>query len=237
MPHQKFVLYTVILIGILAMVDAEQPVTKGDPFALAQATKDTAATKPSESVKDAQGHTYFPDDLGTGADKHLAAMKEPSLLVKTDGGSPMEFRFTWVRAFHDPIAIRIWDSDNEHKIRAVRLKHQHDYSPGPIEYDQTRTMTDQEWADVEWLLDTSNFWKPITPLEDAFMSQGRDGSCWIFENRSWRSYSVLELWTPGEFSGHKSSNKEVRDCTCYVKLGSYLLKISKLMPEDANEFY
>jgi hypothetical protein len=97
---------------------------------------------------DPKGLVYFPKDQESYYTRYLAAMKEPSLMPQAQGEKAFSIRFTWLRSFHDPIAIRIWKDGEDRYIRAVKLTERKDHSLGPASKDFTRKLTPAEWKQI-----------------------------------------------------------------------------------------
>lgn len=127
---------------------------------------------------------------------HLKAMGEQSLLSKPDS-PPETYRFLWLRSFHRPVAIRIWDSGEGHFINVKQMNGHGGYQPGKLIIDQTRTLTNAEWDHFLSLLDRSCYWQLQPEIEDG----GFDGAQWILEGIREGRYHVVDRWTPqsGDF--------------------------------------
>lgn len=126
-------------------------------------------------------------------------------------------------------------------MRAVRLKKQPDYSPGPATKDITRELTKDEWAKISALIEFPDVWTPLNEQEEMAMSGGNDGAKWIFEQQYKKNYVLLDLWCPKDYgpSEYKAMGVDitkVRDFAPYVCLGLHLLKLSELTPE-AKDIY
>ncbi|XHR28657.1 MAG: hypothetical protein ACFUZC_22410 [Chthoniobacteraceae bacterium] len=196
---------------------------------------------------DPAGHAYFPKGRESFYTAYLKAMGEPSLMMPTKPQNDFALRFTWLRSFHDPIVIRIWQQGDHYQIRAVQLEKQKDDSPGPISKDQTRQLTKREVSQIKHFLRTKEFWKPLNEVEATLMSGGCDGSKWIFEQADKQKFQMIDLWSPTDFSPEKPwlldlkksglNLAELRDFTGYSQLGLYLLKITNLLPPKKEDIY
>jgi len=195
---------------------------------------------------DSAGRAYFPKGRESFYTRYLRAMGEPSLMVPTKTQDSFTLRFTWLRSFHDPIAIRIWRDGDEYRIRVVRLAKQQDYSPGPITKDQTRSLRKSELSQIQDFLNISKFWQPLNDTESPLMD-GCDGAEWIFEQTEKVKYQMVDIWSPMYFEPKTRTRADlektridltkVRDFTGYSRLGLYLLKITKVLPAKKEDIY
>ena len=141
--------------------------------------KEDPALKASDDafkiIPDPSGRAYFPKGKESYYTCFLAAMKEPSLMPQQVTANAFALRFTWLRSFHEPIAIRIWREGNEYRIRGVRLAKQPDLGPGPISHDKTRKLTKDEFEKIQRIIEGTDFWKSLNDFE-IFMMSGNDGA-------------------------------------------------------------
>lgn len=191
--------------------------------------------------KDPVGAVYFPRGRESFYTGYLAAMKEPSLFKRDKERPDFELRFTWLRTFHDPLAIRIWRLHDTYMIRTIRLARQKDYSPGPATLDKTRKLTPTEWQTLKTLIDIPSMLKPMSEQEQLATTGGADGAMWIFETWAEEKYQMLEFWCPKDYGPkeHRAmglDTSKMRDTTGIRRLSSSLFKISGItIPE--NEVY
>lgn len=191
--------------------------------------------------KDPFDAAYFPPGRESFYTKYLAAMKEPSLFKRAKARPDFELRFTWLRTFHDPLAIRIWRIDDTYMIRTIRLARQNDYSPGPATLDKTRTLTPTESQALKTLIDIPSMLQPMSDQEQLATTVGADGAMWIFETWAEEKYQMIEFWCPKDYGPkeHRAmglDTSKMRDTTGILRLASSLLKISGItIPE--NEVY
>lgn len=186
--------------------------------------------------KDPSGREY-----DTYAGRWLVAMAEPSLVPIKGNTEEFALRFFWLRSFHDPISIRIWRTGSSYKVRAVRMKKQIEYGPGPIAEDTTRDLKPEEWAQVIRLTAGNVFWLPLTRTEQQAIPRVRDGSTWYFERLAVGKRVSLELICVPDLNSmirkNGKSAPNIRDFDAYKRLGTYLLKITGLTPKEPKEFY
>lgn len=152
--------------------------------------------RPSCAARDSETFFFAGGTFGGGREDllrrrwysgQLGAMAEPSLSC----GEVLEtYRFTWLRSFHEPIAVRAWRTQDTFHLEAVVLD-----GPGGQEQPQvvskriSRTLSASEWARIEDALIEIGFWRLATS-DDAM---GLDGAQWIIEGRDGR-YHVVDRW-------------------------------------------
>ena len=222
MLHVRFIFTTMLAAALLGFARADDSNRADDTFKV---------------FPDSAGHAYFPKGRESYYTRYLAAMKEPSLMRNPKSADAFALRFTWLRSFHDPIAVRIWRDGAQYQIRAVRLARQQDYRPGAASKDTTRALTKEVLSEIQRLNKDRELWKPLNEQEELAMSGGLDGSRWIFERLNGQDYSMIDLWSPKD-SGPKEYKKagvdvsKVRDFKEFVRVGLYLLRITKLTPKE-----
>jgi hypothetical protein len=189
--------------------------------------------------RDPQGASYFHKGSENYYTQYLSAMKEPSLLKKSEVSPDFQFRFTWLRSFHDPIAIRVWQDGNSHMIRAIRLTKQPDNSAGPFASDITRKLSSDEWVDLKKVINIDSYLLPIVEQQKlANLTKGLDGAQWIFEVCVDRKYGMIDLWSIKNESLKNYQGKGIElgklpEPAKLVSLGQRLLKLAKIdIPED-----
>lgn len=192
---------------------------------------------------DISGNPYFPKGQESFYTMYLAAMKEPSLMVQRSVGSAFELRFTWLRSFHDKIAIRIWIENESRYVRAVKIAlNLPDLSIGKVIHDVTRKLTDAEWEQVVAFGRQSEIWNPLNNEERIAVWPGFDGAQWIFEKREGFKYHMLDLCCPRNYSPERFEESgldvsKIRDFSKHVDLGLFLLNVAELTPDDDEEIY
>jgi hypothetical protein len=125
--------------------------------------------------------------------KHLAVMKEPSLSCGPSPG-PETYRFTWLRTFHHPIAVRVSWSHKGAELTSVELGGAGGYEPGGILRKAHRPLSTEAWSDLRNSVVSLKFWAMPTRLADD--SSGADGAQWILEGRRGDEYHVVDRWSP-----------------------------------------
>jgi hypothetical protein len=185
------------------------------------------------------GRAYFPKGSESYYTKYLAAMKEPSLQPKEKETEGWSLRFTWLRTFHKPIAVRLWKDGDEIQMRAVRMSGKGGYDPGKVEKEVVRKLTVEERKQMEPLLESKDLWKPLTKDEDALTSGGLDGAPWIFERRTGGTYTMVEYWCPKDLNPESIKRlgfdpAKVRDFAKIAEAGLLLLKPAGLVPAEGE---
>src|ERR1700753_1784508 len=114
----------------------------------------------------AQNKMYFPagpDDtlhLSTFEIKwfseQLTALEEPVIFNDSTGFEG--YRFTWLRTFHNPIAIRIEKQGEVYRLFWKKCDGAGGYAPGEIITDRKKKLTAKEWDDFKKLVDSIDFW-------------------------------------------------------------------------------
>jgi hypothetical protein len=130
--------------------------------------------------------------------KHLRVMSEPSLSCGPIKDSD-DYRFTWLRSFHKPIAVRISRSKNEVYLKATELSGAGGYSPGEISRRVEKSVSEADWESVLKLLGKVDFWNLPTREERL----GLDGAEWIFEGRQDGKYHIVDRWSPKDGPYHE----------------------------------
>ena len=126
--------------------------------------------------------------------QHLIALGEKSLCCASVVGH-RTFRFTWLRTFHDPVAIRLEErSPGNWTIHIKVADGAGGYDPGKLIVDESHTVSANKVTPLLGLLDTgSEFWAMPSIDEERF---GLDGSHWIIEVRQGSRYHFVDRWTP-----------------------------------------
>lgn len=119
--------------------------------------------------------------------QQLRAMNEPSMWCGSTADT--EYRFTWLRTFHHPVAVRVTSNNNVARIEAVELDGAGGYDPGKELRRVSRPMSKEDWLSIQQAMDA---WALKAPPKTL----GTDGSMWIFEQSTVRGYRAIEVWSP-----------------------------------------
>lgn len=123
--------------------------------------------------------------------RHLKALEET---VLSDSLPKTVYRFTWLRTFHNPVAIRMEKNDDSVKLYWKVTDGQGGYNPGKIVVNKSKTLTLNEWQDFETAIKSIDFWK-LPTTERTF---GLDGAQWILEGVADGRYHVVDRWSGGK---------------------------------------
>ena len=175
----------------------------------------------------AQNNAYFPIDTAEtlGFDsfvvkwysEQLKGLGEPILFnanIKDE-----VYRFTWLRTFHHPVAIRIEKHNNIYILYWKMSSGAGGYGPGKLVLDKQKAITGANWKEFMMKLKEINFWG----LKATEQGRGNDGSEWVLEGKTAKDYRVVSRWTPNATSG-------------YYQCCNYLLELTGLSIKD-NEKY
>ena len=125
----------------------------------------------------------------------LLAMEEPILSKNTSQNEI--YRFTCLRTFHNPFAIRIERKVDSFFIYWKMSDGTGGYSPGKLTVDKCKAIDKVAWDKFKDLLTEINFFEMPT-IE--YIGMGMDGSEWILEGKTSNQYHVVNRWTPNKKS-------------------------------------
>lgn len=143
---------------------------------------------------------YFPegalDPASTGSDGfrnswysgQLEAMSEPAL--KPVAGT-RTYRFTWLRTFNHPVAIRVVIGQAQCTLHATELDGAGGYAPGKVYRQRVQDIAPEACTRFEAFIRAQGFWY----IARRGSAVGVDGSEWIIEGVTDR-YRVVTRWTP-----------------------------------------
>jgi hypothetical protein len=153
-----------------------------------------------------QGKTYFPNKPKDTAyfsaftikwySEQLSAMQEPVLFSYNSTNEI--YRFTWLRTFHHPIAIRIKKNGDSYFLYWKECGGKGGYEPGELIKDGHKVISKISWYEFMDRLNRIDFWKMNTKER----SLGNDGAEWILEGKSGKNYHVTDRWTPNALTGY-----------------------------------
>lgn len=124
--------------------------------------------------------------------QQLAAMREPSLTCG-DVGSIEAVRFLWLRAFNEPIAIRITKSGTDYALTTTTLAYAPGMEIGAVQDQYQKPISEDEWMTLVSSLAPIRFWEMPADVANA----GGDGSYWVIEVRLNGRYHVATRWAGG----------------------------------------
>jgi hypothetical protein len=123
----------------------------------------------------------------------LSALEESSIWAQR-GTKKEIYRFTWLRTFHNPIAVRLEMSDDGTGVLFLkRCDGAGGYKPGKLILNKSAIISKEEMDNVKKKFDKLNFWEQSSrdPGEG-----GMDGAQWIFEGLRDGKYHLVDRWTP-----------------------------------------
>jgi hypothetical protein len=213
-----------------------------DPFACGKS--EVAPVQEDETFKvfpDPAGKEYFPKDKASYYTRYLSAMKEPSVKAPLAEGVKRVFRFTYLRSFHGPLAVRVVEKDGVIVATAIQLQKDREHRPGKIHHQKTWNLDAESSKKVQALLAQNDFWKPLNESEQA-LSSGLDGSQWIFEIHDKDGYRMLDIWSPDARMPAKELKElgldptKIRDFMIYKTTGNQILKIGEIQPKPEDRY-
>lgn len=149
--------------------------------------------------------------------KHLRAMKEAPLPFPNE--QMLEsYRFLWLRSFHHPVAVRLWNTGTDKFISVKEMSGAGGYEPGTSILMTQRKLSQHEWDMFMRALENTCYWEQ--PTEDP-KDAGFDGARWVLEGFREGRYHAVDRWTP-----QKGSFREA----CL-----YMLKLSRLKIDTKKE--
>ena len=140
--------------------------------------------------------------------KMLFALHEPVLASYT--GDIEIFRFTLLRTWGRPLAIRIQKEEDLISLTLKVTDGHAGYNPGKLLSNKTIQLHSDQWDSFKEKIDEISFWS--LPFQDK--NRGDDGSEWILEGAYKAKYQVTTRWDADE--------------TDYGKCCKYLLQLMKI---------
>jgi hypothetical protein len=153
--------------------------------------------------------------------KMLFKMKEP--VLSSYKGDKEIYRFTWLRTFHHPVAVRLEKQNNTIRLISKVCNGAGGYESGQLIFDTTLNVTLDQYKSLTQKVDNINFWNLKTEQRDE---DGNDGSEWIIEAVKDSKYHMVTRWTPSE--GRQGNFRSV---------GEFLVSLSKISSDETKNFY
>lgn len=121
-------------------------------------------------------------------------MKEPALSAALNCKIE-SYRFLWLRTFHWPVAIRLWQANGQRYLVVKRLSGKGGYEPGRLVVNRRRILTEEQWNTFKGYLDRISYWRLPTEEEvevnpDGSVTVTEDGAQWILEGVRENSYHI-----------------------------------------------
>ena len=185
-------------------------------------------------------NSYFPprafDDIARSSNflagwysAELKALDEASYLGLSKNPAAHSYRFTWLRTFNQPIAVRLDVQQDGSGVLTTKIANGaagYPSSSTAVVENTKRTLTSKQVDDFLALVDRATFW--ADPSHIAGDQTGTDGSEWIVEAVRAGKYHVVARWTP---QLNQPSKSAVRELGLALAIDLAQLKI------PAKEFY
>lgn len=147
----------------------------------------------------------------------LYALQEP--VLKAYPYSLESYRFTWLRAFDNPVAIRFEERpDGEVFLYCRKVSGKSVDRPGIKIYDHKTRLSKKEWVKLKYYLSKFDFWYGSS----GDCKSGLDGSAWILEGKKGHKYQAVSRVSPKDNSADQA----------FVNVCEYLLSLSPLLKDD-----
>ena len=134
--------------------------------------------------------------LDTWYSQQLFALREPVIFYEQTQNEI--YRFTWLRSFHHPIAIRIERHADKYFLFWKMGSGAGGYSPGKLTVDKQISIDKAIWDEFKKWLEQSDFWNMQTNVR-VF---GADGAEWILEGKTNEKYHFVTRWSPKKESNY-----------------------------------
>jgi hypothetical protein len=133
----------------------------------------------------------------------LVGLQENCLYINKTEQNTTIYRFTWLRSFHHPIAIRIKKTNNEVMLFWKVGKGASGYEPEGLKESGMKRLSLDEWANFERLINESNF----DSLPNEKYTPKTDGATWTLERKSPELYKAHHTNWP---------SKELKEACLYL---------------------
>lgn len=145
---------------------------------------------------------------------HLKAMDEGALYPLMKDKNAVVYRFTCLRTFHHPFAIKVTKTKDGFELVRKVLSGKGGYDPGVIEESVKSELKPEAVEELESHLVAIKFRDLKSTVDDG----GLDGSQWIVEVVRDGEYKVVDRWTPDEGSAMR-------------RIGEWFLNAAEWKPE------
>ncbi|KGO88537.1 hypothetical protein Q765_01110 [Flavobacterium rivuli WB 3.3-2 = DSM 21788] len=126
--------------------------------------------------------------------EQLKDLKEISLYKKQVLDDIEIYRFTWLRSFHNPIALRIEKSNNDVTLYYSIGKGMGGYKPIGLKKRGSKKLTLTEWDNFVKLLSNGNY-RELPNYDSTLMT---DGAVWLLEYKTHDTYEAKADNNPGK---------------------------------------
>jgi hypothetical protein len=135
-------------------------------------------------------------DMVVGISEFLFALREPVLY--NDTSSVEAYRFTWLRTFHSPIAVRLEKEGDSYTLYWKQTDGAAGYRTGSITTNKLKTVDSTAWHTMQSMAAQVSYWELPTLVWVSPVVH--DGAAWILEGKSQGKYHVVDRWSPNEGS-------------------------------------
>ena len=124
----------------------------------------------------------------------LRALGQPWLFELSTNPAIESYRFTWLRTFHHPVAVRVdVQPDGTATLSTRMTSGAGGYDPGKLILNTDRPLTTEETQRIISQINASGFWRLPSYVRD---NGGMDGSEWVMEAAVHGKYHLVSVWTP-----------------------------------------
>jgi hypothetical protein len=124
----------------------------------------------------------------------LSDLKEDCLYNNKTKQNSIIYRFTWLRSFHHPIAIRIEKVENEIMLYWKVGKGAGGYEPEGLKKSGKKKLSLKKWIEFEGIVKASNF----DSLPNEKYIPMNDGATWTLERKKHESFKAHHSNSPSE---------------------------------------
>lgn len=124
----------------------------------------------------------------------LLSLQEPCLYNKEIDENTIIYRFTWLRSFHEPIAVRIEKHTNGIILYWKIGKGESGYTPKGLDKFGQKQLKEKDWRKFKRLVKKSNY--NNLPVKYDFPMT--DGASWNLERKTYNSYKTHYTNSPGQ---------------------------------------
>lgn len=164
---------------------------------------------PENAFDDSAAYEGRGDFLNSWYSKHLFSMEEPIIFKCSENVEC--YRFTWLRTFHEPVAIRLTRKNADIVLNWKQTNGQGGYDAGEVIRSGSKNISENEFKVFKNKLKSCKFFDS----ETVELSMGHDGARWILEGVNLENdYHLVDRWDASK--------------TSYGKVCLYLLSLTKL---------
>ena len=147
----------------------------------------------------------------------LFTLHEPILYNAIE--STQIYRFTWLRTFHNPMAIRIANLNGKIKLTLKVSSGSGGYKHSILVQDTSFEIKSEDWVQLLAFVKKANFWT----MNSLSMNSGKDGAQWILEGKYHNKYKCVSRFSPND-----KNDEEFKKCC------EKLISLSKLKLKPAD---